>query len=55
MARLPVMPSSEAYLLMPLDMLPAWLVPGPTLPSLDGLALVPDFMLAPVVVCDDIE
>jgi hypothetical protein len=37
------------------DMLPAWLVPGPTLPWLDGLALVPDFMLAPVVVCDDID
>ncbi|CCE05148.1 hypothetical protein BRAS3843_1310015 [Bradyrhizobium sp. STM 3843] len=45
----------DAYLDMPFDMLPAWLVPGPTLPWLDGFALLPERVLAPVVVSDEVD
>lgn len=34
-------------------MLPAWFVPGPTLPWLDEVESRPDFMLLPVV-CDEV-
>ena len=35
-------------------MLPPWFVPGPALPWLEGFALPLAFVLAPVVVCDDV-